>query len=145
VWDDISSFWFAFLYGREFEWTPGDGDGQGGLARCDSWGRKESDTTDQLNWIISNIEHLSMCLLAICMSLGQEILWWSGDKQGVSGIHLMRMKTQTRMSLPWKTVWCKKSTAEPWGTPPYTGSGRYFYRGRWKGRVQRSRRKTGML
>ena len=33
----------------KFEWTPGDGDGQGGLACCDSWGRKESDTTEQLN------------------------------------------------------------------------------------------------
>ena len=31
-------------------WTPGVGDGQGGLAYCDSWGRKESDTTEQLNW-----------------------------------------------------------------------------------------------
>ena len=31
-------------------WTPGDGDGQGRLACCDSWGRKESDTTEQLNW-----------------------------------------------------------------------------------------------
>ena len=30
--------------------TPGDGDGQGGLACCDSWGRKESDTTERLNW-----------------------------------------------------------------------------------------------
>ena len=31
-------------------WTPGVGDGQGGLACCDSWGRKESDTTERLNW-----------------------------------------------------------------------------------------------
>ena len=36
--------------GRESEWTPGVGDGQGGLACWDSWGRKESDTTEQLNW-----------------------------------------------------------------------------------------------
>ena len=35
---------------RESEWTPGVGDGQAGLASCDSWGRKESDTTEQLNW-----------------------------------------------------------------------------------------------
>ena len=28
---------------------PGDGDGQGGLVCCDSWGRKESDTTERLN------------------------------------------------------------------------------------------------
>ena len=38
------------LYGHEFEWTPGVGDGQGGLACCDSWGRRESDTTERLNW-----------------------------------------------------------------------------------------------
>ena len=31
-------------------WTPGVGDGQGGLASCDSWGCKESDTTEWLNW-----------------------------------------------------------------------------------------------
>ena len=35
---------------HESEWTPGVGDGQGGLACCDSWGRKESDTTEWLNW-----------------------------------------------------------------------------------------------
>ena len=34
---------------RESELTPGVGDGQGGLACCDSWGCKESDTTEQLN------------------------------------------------------------------------------------------------
>ena len=35
---------------RESEWTLGVGDGQGGLACCDSWGHQESDTTEQLNW-----------------------------------------------------------------------------------------------
>ena len=35
---------------RESEWTPGVGDGQGGLACCDSWGRKESDMTEWLIW-----------------------------------------------------------------------------------------------
>ena len=35
---------------HEFEWTLGVGDGQGGLACCDSWGRKESDMTERLNW-----------------------------------------------------------------------------------------------
>ena len=37
-----------------FEWTPGVGDGQGSLACYDSWGRKESDTTEWLNWIELN-------------------------------------------------------------------------------------------
>ena len=41
--------WHHRLDGREF-WTPGDGDGQRGLACCDSWGRKELDTTEWLNW-----------------------------------------------------------------------------------------------
>ena len=31
-----------------FGWTRGVGDGQGGPACCDSWGRKESDTTERL-------------------------------------------------------------------------------------------------
>ena len=35
---------------HEFEWTPGVGDEQGGLVCCDTWGRKESDTTEWLNW-----------------------------------------------------------------------------------------------
>ena len=41
--------WHHWLDGRESEWTPGVGDGQGGLACCDSWDRKESDTTERLN------------------------------------------------------------------------------------------------
>ena len=40
-----------WLDGRESEWTPGVGDGQGGLACCDSWVRKESGTTERLNWL----------------------------------------------------------------------------------------------
>ena len=42
--------WHHWLNGRESEWTPGVGDGQGSLACCDSWGRKESDTTKRLIW-----------------------------------------------------------------------------------------------
>ena len=48
--EDEMAGWHHRLNGREFEWTPGDGDRQGGLACCDSWGRKESDTTERLNW-----------------------------------------------------------------------------------------------
>ena len=39
-----------WLNGHESEWTPGVGHGQGGLACCSSWGRKELDTTKWLNW-----------------------------------------------------------------------------------------------
>jgi len=48
--EDEMAGWHHRLDGREFEWTPGDGDGQGGLVCCDSWGCKESDTTEWLNW-----------------------------------------------------------------------------------------------
>ena len=34
------------LNGHGFGWTLGVGDGQGGLVRCGSWDRKESDTTE---------------------------------------------------------------------------------------------------
>ena len=42
--------WHHQLDEHEFEWTPGVGDGQGGLACCSPWGRKELDTTERLNW-----------------------------------------------------------------------------------------------
>ena len=42
--------WHHWLDGHESEWTPGVGDGQGGLACCDSSGCKELDTTQWLNW-----------------------------------------------------------------------------------------------
>ena len=48
--EDEMAGWHHRLDEHEFEWTPGVGDGQGGLACCDSWGRKELDTTE-LNWI----------------------------------------------------------------------------------------------
>ena len=40
-----------WLDGHEFEQSPGVGDGQGSLACCSPWGHKESDTTEQLNWL----------------------------------------------------------------------------------------------
>jgi len=53
--EDEMAGWHHWLDGREFEWTPGVGDGQGGLACRDSWGRKESDTTERLNWTELNV------------------------------------------------------------------------------------------
>ena len=47
--DEIAG-WHHWLDGSESQWPPGVGDGQGGLACCDSWGRKESDTTEWLIW-----------------------------------------------------------------------------------------------
>ena len=47
--EDELSGWHHRLDAREFGWTPGVGDGQGGLVCCDSRGRKELDTTERLN------------------------------------------------------------------------------------------------
>ena len=41
--------WHHQLSEHEFGWNPGVDDGQGGLVCCDSWGHKESDTTEGLN------------------------------------------------------------------------------------------------
>ena len=43
-----------------FGWTRGAGDGQGGLVSCGSWGRKESDTTERLNWTETSKTKLSI-------------------------------------------------------------------------------------
>ena len=50
--------WYHRLNGREFEQTPGDGEGQGGLTCCRAWSREESDTTEQLN--NSNHHHMKL-------------------------------------------------------------------------------------
>ena len=41
--------WHHQLDGHGFGWTPGVGDGQGGLVCYSSWGHKELDTTESLN------------------------------------------------------------------------------------------------
>ena len=47
--EDEMAGWHHQIDGRGFGWTPGVGDGQGGLACCGSWDPKESDTTEFLN------------------------------------------------------------------------------------------------
>ena len=47
--EDEMAGWHHWLNGRESEWTPGVGVGQGGQACCNSWGGKESDMTEWLN------------------------------------------------------------------------------------------------
>ena len=47
--DEIAE-WHHRLDAHEFGWSPGVGDGQGGLVCCDSWGNKESNMTEWLNW-----------------------------------------------------------------------------------------------
>ena len=69
--------WYHRLNGHGFGWTPGVGDGQGGLACCGSWGRKESDMTEQLNWTELNWNLLLPCLsFQVFISLNIKTTKW---------------------------------------------------------------------
>ena len=54
--EDEMAGWHHQLDGHEFEWTLGIGDGQGGLACCNSWGRK--DWVTELNWMGLKYNHV---------------------------------------------------------------------------------------
>ena len=70
--EDETAGWHYWLDGHEFGWTLGVGDGHGGLACCDSWGRKESDTTERLNW--TDASYLKdLCFLTV--SAIQMFIW----------------------------------------------------------------------
>ena len=62
--EDEMAGWHHWLYGHESEWTPGVGDGQGGLACCNSCGPKELNTTERLNWKILKTWEFNFLLLA---------------------------------------------------------------------------------
>ena len=61
--------WHHQLDGHEFKQAPGVGDGQGGLVCCNSWGRKESDMTEQLNWTELNVQFMQILSWAQILSL----------------------------------------------------------------------------
>jgi len=66
--EDEMAGWHHWLDGRESEWTPGVGDGQGGLACCDSWGRKEST---ELNWTkLSGLQFYFTVILFFFIEIG---------------------------------------------------------------------------
>ena len=57
--------WHHRLNGHGFGWTPGVGDGQGGLVCCSSWGCKELDLTEWLNWTELNSYNYSFHLMHV--------------------------------------------------------------------------------
>ena len=72
--------WDHWLNGYGFGWTPGVGDGQEGLECCDSWGCKESDTTEWLNLTETYRKTKEKLILAVIDSPGPEILLKSGNQ-----------------------------------------------------------------
>ena len=53
--------WHHQFNGHGFGWTPGVGDGEGGLACCGSWCRKELDMTERLNWTEMTHQDMIIC------------------------------------------------------------------------------------
>ena len=68
--DDEMVGWYHQLNGHVFGWTPGVSDGQGGLACCSSWCRKELETTEWLNW--TELDWKAPCFLFLIYSF---LLW----------------------------------------------------------------------
>ena len=66
--EDEMAGWHHRLDRRGFGWTSGVGDGQGSLACCDSFGRKESDTTERLNGTELILLHSSVHLYSVSVS-----------------------------------------------------------------------------
>ena len=64
-WEDEMAGWHHWLSGCESEWTPGVGDGPGGLVCCSSWGRKKSDITERLNWTESRQKEIRFILTSL--------------------------------------------------------------------------------
>ena len=59
--------WHHQLNGHEFEQALGVGDGQGSLVCCSPWGRKQSDTTERLDWTVLNCK--------TCMARAKNLKW----------------------------------------------------------------------
>jgi len=72
--EDEMAGWHHRLNGRESEWTPGVGDGQGGLECCGSRGRKESHMTERLNW--TELNWIFHCVYVQQLSYAF-ICWWT--------------------------------------------------------------------
>ena len=64
--------WHHRHNGHGFGWTPGVGDGQGGLGFCSSWGRKAWDMTEQLNWTEQLVKNSPAMWETWVQSLGWE-------------------------------------------------------------------------
>ena len=106
--------WHHRLNGHEFGWTPGVGDGQWGLACCNSWGLKESDTTEQVNWTEALFSTRS-CPLRSCSQTN----WvsFSKESQEVTLPPLI-------FAYPWNLI--KFFTIYPWYLSPQSAFNKNF-------------------
>ena len=95
--------WHHRLNGHGFGWTPGVGDGQGGLACCGSWGHKESDTTEQLNWTEHHCFYLNVLSAHLLASLSLLLLiYWELSES--TSFH-MKFPCTSGLRSPFQ-LWC---------------------------------------
>ena len=117
--------WHHWLDGCESEQTPGVGDGQGGLACCDSWGCKELDTTERLIW--SDLTWECFQLQYSCLENPMDGGAWWGAVHGVAKsqtrlgnftftfhFHALEKEMATHSSV---LAWRIPGTGEPYGLP----------------------------
>ena len=97
--------WHHRLNGHGFGWTPGVGDGQGGLVCCSSWGHKESDTSERLNWTDWAVRYWASCCRYM-EGVGGIALCFSGTSTLVSEIATYinnnNLKTRFKVREIWK-------------------------------------------
>ena len=92
--EDEMAGWHHWLNGHESEWTPGVGDEQGDLACCDPWDRKESDTTERLNWTELNWMRLTVSLAYIW-----PLLYWGSFPQYVEQFFFFSWKESSLLQV----------------------------------------------
>ena len=113
--------WHHQLDGHEFEWTPGVGDGQGGLTCCHSWGRIESNRTERLNW--TELKHNQWNYRTgpkrvLIFTKNQVWIYWTpsitstwkhSDKCWIKWLNLQKQGNQWRASNTWLSLQKQKA------------------------------------
>ena len=97
----LLSFYLFFFFCL-FIFLTGVGDGQGGLACCDSWGRKESNTTEWLNWLTDQTPTMSHALLfsVFKTTLASRHYFADGEnRQRLRDQHLIKFGFETGLSV----------------------------------------------
>ena len=92
--EDEMAGWHHWLDGRESGWTPGVGDGQGGLACYSPWGGKGSDTTERLNWTEHPHSHAYLGETEIGWITAEAVLLKRGRTEGLYHLVIMTDKTK---------------------------------------------------
>ena len=105
--EDEMAGWHHWLDGRESEWIPGVGDGQGGLACCDSWGHNESDTTERLNWTELNWDNwfwwYNLDIVSVVLML-DENMYFPSKKQKCMLINISSSDSNSKISILQRSI-----------------------------------------